>query len=420
MQYLKGTALTLYNMKNEGISNGIYTALKPLYCVCKLLGLVTYSFVQHKNKNKVSTDYRPVNVVYSMLWIVFCVIAFIYTVCCIHNCDPQLLPGKLRTANYIYYTILHVSFSTIFVNAILSGRKCPLILKKLSLVDSLLFKQHEAESVKGKSMLTSAAEIVIVFVANFLLSLFYIYSHTENTCFTACLKTLECVAIYLNTMVVVLYCKLVRVTNEMYKHMNKRLWSCISHDRTNNSVQYDNIFHARNTFVRQGNIVTLRVSPVHFKSSFGSKFRSLRNILSELNCVVSVINETYGISVLAFTCWLLVSIITVLFFALFELEGSEYGSLGYLIVFFILLIRISSSCHAATSENGTSKLLVQKLLLGDDLKPQDITELKFLSFQLNNTPVQNSACGLFVLNFSFLCNVSGVIISYIILVVQLK
>jgi hypothetical protein len=172
--------------------------------------------------------------------------------------------------------------------------------------------------------------------------------------------------------------------------------------------------------VRQENVSTVRVSPIYFKSFNGSQFRFLRIILSELNCVVSLINETFGISVLAFTCWLLVSIIIALFFTLFELEDGHYGSLVYLIVYFILLIRISSICHTAGSENDTSKLLVQKLLLEDDLNPQDITELKFLSLQLTNTPVQYSAFWLFVLNLSFLCSVTGVIISYMLLVVQLK
>jgi hypothetical protein len=159
---------------------------------------------------------------------------------------------------------------------------------------------------------------------------------------------------------------------------------------------------------------------MYFRNFNGSKFRLLRNVLCELNNVVSLINETYGIFVLLFTSWLLVSIIIVLFFTLFELEDTQYGRIGYLIASFIQLIRVTSTCHTAASENYTSKLLVQKLLLEEDLKPQDITELKFLYFQLNNTPVQYSACGLFELNLSFLWNVIGILISYIIFVVQLK
>lgn len=407
-------------MKNEEISNGIYTALKPMYFACKVLGLVTYSYVEHKDNNKKTAVYGVVNVVYSMLWIVFCVIAFAYTVCCLRFCDPQILPGKLRAANYIYFTILYITCCASFVNAILSGRKCPIILKKLSIVDSLLFNQHEEESVNRKSMLASVVEIVIVFVVNFLSSWFYISSNTLEICFTTCLITLECIATYLNCMVVINYCKLIRVTHERYKQINRRLSSCLSHTNTNNFQEYDTILQARRTLMRQQNILTSRVSPMYFRNFNGLQFRSLRNILSQLNYISSLINETYGISVLAVTCWLLVANVIVIFFMLHEIEEGQYASFIYLSFYLILLIDISLACDTAVSENDMSKFLVQKLLLEDDLTPKDITELKLFSLQLNDTLVQYSACGLFVLNLTFLCSVTGVIISYMIIMVQLK
>jgi len=86
----------------------------------------------------------------------------------------------------------------------------------------------------------------------------------------------------------------------------------------------------------------LRVSSIYYRSFNGSHFRSLRNILSELNNVVSLINEIYGISVLRFTFWLLVSIIIVLFFTLLELEAGQYGNIGCMIVSFISLFGITS------------------------------------------------------------------------------
>jgi hypothetical protein len=78
-------------------------------------------------------------------------------------------------------------------------------------------------------------------------------------------------------------------------------------------VECDNMLIARSTFVRKENILTSRVSPINFKSFNGLQFRYFRNILSELNNIVSLINENFGISVLAITCWLLVSTITGLF-----------------------------------------------------------------------------------------------------------
>jgi hypothetical protein len=83
-------------------------------------------------------------------------------------------------------------------------------------------------------MLTSIAEIVIVFVANIASSWYYIHTSTSEACFATCLATIECVVNYLNTMVIVNYCKLVRVTHERYKHMNRHLASCIGHACTNN------------------------------------------------------------------------------------------------------------------------------------------------------------------------------------------
>jgi hypothetical protein len=170
-------------------------------------------------------------------------------------------------------------------------------------------------------MLDSVAEIVIMFVVSFLLSLFYIYSNTEDICFTTCLRTLECVTMHLNIMVVLLYCKIVRVTNEWYKHVKKRPSGFISHAYKNNCVEFDNIFHERNTFVIQENALSLLVTLLYFRSLNGLKFHSLWNILSDLNYVVSLIKETYGFSVLGFAFWLLFSIIIVLFLALFELKA---------------------------------------------------------------------------------------------------
>jgi hypothetical protein len=202
--------------------------------------------------------------------------------------------------------------------------------------------------------------------------------------------------------------------------MNRHLASCIGHASTNNCVKYGNRWQEQSRFTSQGNIFSLRVSPRDFRSFNGLQFRYLRNIQNELNYIVSLINENYGVSVLAVTCWVLVCLITAIFFTLLDSEYGEGAGVGNMIFYVVLLISISSTCHRAASENDKSKLLVQKLLLENDLTPKDITELKLLSFQLNNTPVQYSACGIFVLNLPFLCSVTGVIISYIIIIVQLK
>jgi hypothetical protein len=150
------------------------------------------------------------------------------------------------------------------------------------------------------------------------------------------------------------------------------------------------------------------------------QFRSFRIIFSELNHIIRLINEDYGISVLAATIWILVSVVLVVFFTLLDTEYGAYTGICYLVSSSCLLTKLASSCHTAGSENDVSKFLVQKLLLDNTLQPKDIEELKMLALQLNSTTTEYSAYGFFVLNLQFLCSVIGVIISYIVIIVQIK
>jgi hypothetical protein len=146
----------------------------------------------------------------------------------------------------------------------------------------------------------------------------------------------------------------------------------------------------------------------------------LRIIFSEINYVVRLINEEYGISVLVATIWLLVSVVLAVFFALLDTQYNGYTSIGYLATCLCLLIMLAFACHTAGSENDVSKFLVHKLLLDNTLQPKDIEELKMLAFQLNSTTTEYSAYGFFALNLPFLCSVIGVIVSYIVIILQIK
>jgi hypothetical protein len=170
----------------------------------------------------------------------------------------------------------------------------------------------------------------------------------------------------------------------------------------------------------EGNKINLCVSSRNPRNVNAIQFRSLRIIFSEINHIIRLINEDYGISVLAATIWLLVSIVLVVFFTLLEAEHGAYAGILYLLSSLCFLTKLASSCNRAASENDDSKFLVQKLLLHNTLQPKDIEELKMLAFQLNSTTAEYSACGFFVLNLPFLCSVIGVIISYIVIIVQIK
>jgi hypothetical protein len=77
-------------------------------------------------------------------------------------------------------------------------------------------------------------------------------------------------------------------------------------------------------------------------------------------------------------------------------------------------------CQGAENEGEASKILVQKLLLEEDTGDKDVKELIMLSAQLKDTKIKYTAYGFFELNFPHLCSVIGLIVSYVIIVVQLQ
>jgi hypothetical protein len=331
------------------------------------------------------------------------------------------LPEKLLIASYIYYTISYAAtFVCVIHGVICSGSKHSLILGKLSLVDGALFKPHEERRVNRRAMFISIAEIVILLLFNAAASFCYIYSTEEGECYTLILLSLECVFIVCNTMAVMRYCNLVRMLKERYNGTNKYLSSLVSVSCSADCVTSDFATQGHSIWLRAGNRMRLCVSSRNSRSNKVIHFRSLRVIFSELNHTIRLINEDCGMPVLAVTMWMLVSAVFVVFFILLSSEYWAYTGICYLMTVLCLLTKLSTSCHTSVSEIDASKFFVQKLLLDDALHPKDMEELQMLSVQLNSTTAEYSAYGFFVLNLPFLCSVIGVIISYIVIIVQMK
>jgi hypothetical protein len=270
-----------------------------------------------------------------------------------------------------------------------------------------------------KSMITSIVEMVILFMVLTSLNIWYIYLHADDISYRV-VVTLECVVRYFNTTVVIQFINMVRILKKRYTYVNNYLSNCISNSVEVNSKTKDNIVGEYSGNVTEGNTVNiLYVSSRNVRRASVVKIYCLRGVFSELNYIVFLINGYYGVTVFALTTWTLVTAI-VLVLASVEDNFLTYASAGYFIYSFILLLKMTVSCHGAASESDVSKLLVQKLLLDDNLETKCVTELKMFSDLLNTTKVEYSGCGFFVLNLPFLCSAFSMIFSYIIIMIQLK
>jgi hypothetical protein len=62
----------IHNSKNIVLRKGIYTLFKPLYYLCKIFGLPSYSYVADRLNNSVSLDYGYLNYILrvTVTWLV--------------------------------------------------------------------------------------------------------------------------------------------------------------------------------------------------------------------------------------------------------------------------------------------------------------------------------------------------------------
>jgi len=57
-------------MKKLEFRNGIYTVLRPLYYVCKVFGLASYSYVADTRNKRVKREYGYLNYIFTVIWLI--------------------------------------------------------------------------------------------------------------------------------------------------------------------------------------------------------------------------------------------------------------------------------------------------------------------------------------------------------------
>ena len=57
-------------MKKLVFRNGIYTVFRPLYYLCKVFGLASYSYVADSRNKRVTADYGYWNYMFTVIWLI--------------------------------------------------------------------------------------------------------------------------------------------------------------------------------------------------------------------------------------------------------------------------------------------------------------------------------------------------------------
>jgi hypothetical protein len=170
----------------------------------------------------------------------------------------------------------------------------------------------------------------------------------------------------------------------------------------------------------KASITTLRHNRI---SSTCKDFHNLRIIYSQLHDVASLINSTYGISLLCATFWMFISIAVSANYVM-EMTHSDRHHYVFLSVvwsgyFMTLMTMMAVCCSLAVNECNRSPVIVQKIMLRDDIDGEVMKELEKMFSQFKVMKIGFSACGMYKIDLSFLCNIIGATLSYLIIFTQL-
>jgi hypothetical protein len=310
--------------------------------------------------------------------------------------------------------------------SIVKRRKFLEIIENIREVDNKIeCTQEEETHMNRKVMFNIISEIILLTVIQCTLIIYNTYVFKNERYYVIILMLIGVNATYIcNTLFLFQYLNLVFMMKQRYSHLNKRLTNWI-----NGTVSRPIYLNKETERCSQSTIAVGHLIITHlYVSSVGNiegklkqtDIHLLRQIYSELYDITCLINDTYGVPILATVCWILTTVLWWLCEALYKFSVWGVTDIVYAITCSALVFKVTFFCHTATNEARSSSILVQKLLLLGNCRNECVEELKTFSLQLQVMTNEYTACGFFSLNLRLFTTVVGLIVSYIIIVIQIK
>lgn len=415
---IERTALTM--AKNSVISSPIYAAIKPLYVVCQVFGLVPCCFKKDRISGNKPTAYDVINVVYCMVWLTFDVVGL-----CLYQSlqimDTMVIEMKLQLLWKIdIICTLITSIICLVRVSIIGGMKIIELLDKVSQVDSKLLTVNEERCVNRKTKSIIITELVIILFLNISYDIYDIHAYVERDVNASFTEVTFFTSFICNTLTGLLFTNSILIVTQRHRYLNKLLATFSPCPDYVNRMRFFGHLHRstkRNTTVPHvSSVSVVRTNDV----SRGQQIHSIRILYNNIYVMVCLINSVYGLPILAMTCCVLVDLVSIVYGLLCCFKNHFLIDTFHYVFFLLMFVKIAVVCQFAENERESSRIIVQKLLLEDSLEDDYCKELTMLSAQLRDMKIKYTACGFFTLNLPYLCSVTGLIISYVIIVAQLK
>jgi len=305
--------------------------------------------------------------------------------------------------------------------SVIKRRKFLEILENISEVDNKIRYTLQEETYMNRNVMFNIFPQIILLTVIVCGAIAYIiYIIPSEKYYIIIIEIIGNVNVVCNSLLLFQFCNLVFMMKQRYIHIKKRL---------NNWVSAAVILNKQNERCSQSNraFSQVHITPLHVSSGRNiegtlrqTDIHLLRQIYSELYDIICLINDTYGIPLLATMCWMLTGILCSLYDGLFNFKGWGIANVLYAIICCVFFFEVMFYCHTATNEARSSRIVVQKLLLEGNCRNECVKQLKMFSLQLQEMTIQYTACGFFTLNLKLFASVVSAIVSYIIIMVQIK
>ena len=438
-----------HEMFSDIVANsGIHGAFKPLRSVAKLLGLAPYTFITDTRTGEETIDtswkYNSSSMIWSILLLAVEIVATLYRIASSSIQKPESVSRFFTTS--IHFTLVHISGLVPITLGLTTNRtKMVQLLKKLSSVDKELIRYGDNTYNRCKARIVISLVFCVIFVIPTYGS--FVYCWESDGILGGVLLGIADFTWFSNDVVTVFAVLLLRdrvmvLRKGLGSSFLPELHSCETSDNIKMSRMYQVLtakragsvpkferltFHLQHRDTQ--NLVSVQRGMSDNQSKVAVRIIALRKIYHKLYDICYLINSMYGFTLFLSTACLTVRFVSDVYNAIHLLimpYGKKGGSIAKegvvifsisSIITAIRVILLALPCQKACEEQLKCVDNIEELLLRSNLK--DVTsQLKLMAHQLQNNRIEITAYGFFFLKLSLLATLTGVTVTYVILLIQ--
>ena len=411
-------------MKNEELKYNVYFEIEPLYYVSRFLGLAPFS-IRKKKSGEREVHFWHSDIILTAVLNILLIVGLCLNEFFIATIAMADVTVVIRVLWFISVLLTYATcIVTLILNITIHRKHFPLILRRIFVIDSKLFKDGtNGKRYKSRRSGTTKQLAVIAFILiiqRLYASYCVLHVRIEYQVSTF-LQTLSYIIFF---CISYQYKSLVHVLRTRYKH----LVSIFS----NLLITKGNLYDTEISQIRHSGPSACFVLYNNTRYFDASQIRELRNIYSQLHEVLWLVNKCYGFPILLVITSTIVTFVPALFTGItfiqnaivYQRELKRYMTMASYLYWctsiLFMFAWINSCCQLVTGEVHKLLLYIHKIEIYSNVTQSTIVELRSFISQIKDMKVEFSICGLLALNLPFLFATLGVITTYVTVLFQLK